>query len=133
MADWSPDGKYIAYVVFDNNNQTEHDILILPLEEDREPFTWMNGTYHEGAPRFSPDGRWIAYVSRESGRDEVYVAPFPDPIGKWQISIGGGSGPAWTRNGMEILYVSSAGAVMPCRPNFIRNVWSAFSWRKRHG
>ena len=112
VADWSPDGKYLAYVAFDNRNQTEHDIIILPLEGDREPFPWMNGVYHEGGPAFSPDGRWIAYVSRESGRDEVYVAPFPEPTGKWQVSIGGGFNPIWTRNGTEILYQSPAGAVM---------------------
>ena len=55
---------------------------------------------------FSPDGHWLAYVSNESGRPEVYVQPFPGPGGKWQISTEGGTEPAWNRNGKELFYRS---------------------------
>ena len=57
-------------------------------------------------PAFSPDGRWLAYVSNETGREEVYVQPFPGPGGKWQISTDGGSFPVWARNGRELFYRS---------------------------
>ena len=60
----------------------------------------------EGGARFSPDGRWLAYVSNESGRAEVYVQPYPGPGGKWQISIEGGTEPIWNRNGRELFYRS---------------------------
>jgi serine/threonine-protein kinase len=55
-------------------------------------------------PRFSPDGRWLAYVSNESGRYEIYVQPYPGPGGKWQISTEGGTEPAWNYNGRELFY-----------------------------
>jgi eukaryotic-like serine/threonine-protein kinase len=58
-------------------------------------------------PAFSPDGRWIAYHSNESGSFEVYVRPFPGPGGKWQISTGGGSAPEWSRNGKELYFTTS--------------------------
>src|SRR5262249_46040041 len=58
------------------------------------------------AARFSPDGRWLVYVSNESGRDEIYVQPFPGPGGKWQISVSGGTEPVWSRDGKEIFYFS---------------------------
>jgi serine/threonine-protein kinase len=60
--------------------------------------------FSEYAPRFSPDGRWLAYQSNESGGNDVYVQPFPGPGGKWQISAGGGFEPIWSRNGRELFY-----------------------------
>ena len=60
----------------------------------------------EGAPIFSPDGHWLAYISNESGRPEVYVQPYPGPGGKWQISTEGGTEPIWNRNGRELFYRS---------------------------
>jgi len=57
-------------------------------------------------PQFSPDGRWLAYISDESGRSEVYVQPYPGPGGKWQISTEGGTEPAWNPNGRELFYRS---------------------------
>jgi eukaryotic-like serine/threonine-protein kinase len=56
--------------------------------------------------RFSPDGHWIAYDSRESGRDEIYVRPYPGPGGKWQVSTDGGTEVVWNRNGRELFYRS---------------------------
>ena len=62
--------------------------------------------FNESAPRFSPDGRWLAYVSDESGRYEIYVQPYPGPGGKWQISTEGGTEPVWNPNGRELFYRS---------------------------
>ena len=67
--------------------------------------------------QFSPDGRWVAYVSDESGRNEVYVAPFPGPGGKWQISTAGGTYPRWRRDGTEIFYVSPDSKLMSAAVN----------------
>ena len=62
--------------------------------------------------RFSPDGRWLAYTSDESGRPEVYVQPFPGHGGKWQISTAGGGQPVWNRNGKELFYASADNKLM---------------------
>ena len=65
----------------------------------------LRGILVEADPAFSPDGRWLAYASNESGTaNEVYVRPFPGPGGKWQISTGGGGWPKWSRNGKELFY-----------------------------
>jgi hypothetical protein len=72
----------------------------------------VNGPFIEVLPRFSPDGRWIAYISDESGRFEVYVQPFPGPGGKWQISTNGGREPQWGDDGREIRYLSPGGGLM---------------------
>jgi Tol biopolymer transport system component len=63
-----------------------------------------NSRAFEGWPEISPDGRWIAYVSDESGRCEIYVCPFPGPRGKWLISQEGGFEPLWARNGKQLFY-----------------------------
>jgi dipeptidyl aminopeptidase/acylaminoacyl peptidase len=75
--------------------------------KDRKRSVFLSTPATEGAPRFSPDGRWMAYVSDESGRPEVYVQPYPGPGGKWQISADGGIEPLWNPNGRELFYRSS--------------------------
>ena len=80
------------------------DLWVFTLGEKREKRVWLRTPYNERAGRFSPDGRWIAYVSNESGRDEVYVQPFPGPGGKWQVSVAGGTEPVWAHSGDEIFY-----------------------------
>jgi hypothetical protein len=66
----------------------------------------------ETRAQFGPDGRWVAYQSNESGRNEVYVAPFPGPGGKWQVSTAGGGSPRWRRDGTELFYVALDGKLM---------------------
>ena len=66
----------------------------------------------EGAPVFSPDGRWLAYASDETGEYEIYVTSFPDAKGKWQLSSGGGVGPAWRKDGKELFFYSRDGQMM---------------------
>jgi serine/threonine-protein kinase len=78
-------------------------ILLLDVRSRRvRPF--LNTQSNEAYPEFSPDGRWLAYSSGESGRREVYVRPFPGPGGKWQISREGGGSSLWTRNGKQLFY-----------------------------
>ena len=100
---WSQDGQLLAFTELNTSTGGKHDIWVLRLS-DREPQLFLREPSDEGAPRFSPDGRWLAYVSDESGRKEVYVKPYPAPGGKWQISTDGGNEPVWNRNGRELFY-----------------------------
>ena len=108
--DWSRDGRVLLYA--NQDDKTGSDLWALPLTGDRKPFAVVQTTFDEMQGQFSPDGRWLAYASNESGRFEVYVRPFPDAGGKWQISTGGGTQPRWGRNGQELLYVAPDARLM---------------------
>ena len=97
----SPAGETLAFV--QQQPGSADDILLLQMR-DRRVTPFLNSRFSEMYPELSPDGRWMAYVSDESGRDEVYVQPFPGPGGKWQISSGGGTEPVWSRNGKQLFY-----------------------------
>ena len=86
--------------------KTGYDLWILPVSGDKKPFPILKTLFDERDGQFSPDGKWIAYQSNESGRFEIYVQPFPGPGGKFQISSNGGAQPRWNKNGKEIFYVS---------------------------
>jgi Tol biopolymer transport system component/predicted Ser/Thr protein kinase len=101
--DWHPDGTRIAYEASDA--VTAQDLWILPMTGDRTPKAFLKTRFNETAPRFSPDGRWLAYVSDEAGQPDVYVRPFPGPGEAHRISTGGGSNPHWRRDGKELFYV----------------------------
>ncbi len=116
---WSPDGKLLAFMGV--NSTTGLDIWVLRMGDTapgsgqvpsatsgqvRKAQPFLQTPFNEGAADFSPDGRWLAYISDESGRYEVYVQPYPGPGGKWQISTEGGTEPAWNRNGRELFYRS---------------------------
>ncbi len=96
---WSPDGQELALT----QDGAPRKIWILPLK-DRKPYLFVDTRTYETSPRFSPDGRWIAYSSNESGRYEIYVRPYPGPGGKWQISTEGGTEPVWNPKGHELFY-----------------------------
>ena len=96
---WSPDGQELAFI----DGGGIRNIYILPLK-DRNPHVFAESQTYESAPTFSPDGRWLAYASVESGRNEIYVRPFPGPGGKWQISTDGGTEPMWNPKGHELFY-----------------------------
>jgi Tol biopolymer transport system component/predicted Ser/Thr protein kinase len=104
--DWSRDGRFLALDFEKAGGKTKSDIWILPLSGDRKPYPFLATEFNETGASFSPDGRWISYGSGESGKNELYVVPFPGPGGKWQISTGGALGGGWYRGGREILYVS---------------------------
>jgi len=76
----------------------------MPLEGDHKPQAFLQTAFNESEARFSPDGRWLAYVSNESGHNEVYVQSYPDHAGKLQISSDGGDEPVWSPNGRELFY-----------------------------
>ncbi|MGH9861789.1 MAG: protein kinase domain-containing protein [Candidatus Acidiferrales bacterium] len=101
---WSPDGKFLAISQVEGQNLG--DLWILPLEGERKPKPFLQTRFDEWGAQFSPDGRWLAYVSTESGREEVYVQPFPGPGGKWQVSTDGGLFPLWSRSGRELFYLN---------------------------
>ncbi len=100
--DWSRDGKYIVYQ--SRGKKTLWDIWILPTFGDRKPIPVLQTPFSEFRPTLSPDGRWLAYQSNESGRAEIYVQAFPGPGGKWQVSTAGGVEPSWRRDGKELYY-----------------------------
>ena len=99
--DWSRDGKYIAY---SHRGKEGWDVFVLPTAGDRKPIPVVQSPFNDLNGMFSPDGRFIAYQSNESGRAEVYVQTFPDPGGKWQISTAGGVDASWRADGKEIFF-----------------------------
>ena len=107
---WSPDGRFIAYVTIDP--KTGSDIWLIPPSGDRKPTPFLQTQYDEGHARISPDGRWMAYSSNESGRTGVYVTRFPDPVGTWPVSTTGGNFPVWRRDSRELFYRAPDGTLM---------------------
>lgn len=96
-------GEFLLYEV--ENPNTRFDLWVLPLQGERKPFPLFVPTeFNETHSQFSPDGRFVAYVSDESGRAEIYVQSFPASGGKWQISTGGGDQPQWRSDGRELFY-----------------------------
>jgi Tol biopolymer transport system component len=111
--DWSPDGKSLLFSVGDLAGQGQ--VWLLPLNGDHKAVpVAQSGSLSQDA-RFSPDGRWIAYASNQSGRFEVYVIPSDRTSGKWQISSAGGLQPVWRRDGKEIFYLALDNALMSVR------------------
>jgi len=99
---FSPDGRFLAFV--ESRPSTGYDIGVLPLEGARTPQPFLQTRFNESTPMVSPDGRWLAYTSNESGRNEIYVQPFPTPGEKAQISRNGGADPVWAANGRELFF-----------------------------
>jgi serine/threonine-protein kinase len=133
---FSPDGKWLAYMEVAGGRP---DLWTVALDADGaeakagKPQAFLKTPFVEVDAMFSPDGKWLAYASNESGRYEIYVRPFPDTGGKWMVSNGGGSDPVWSRNGREIYfhggdsrlmvstYAAKGGAFAASKPE----VWSS--------
>src|ERR1019366_1204929 len=108
-----PSGKFLAFMEQTPGNGM--DLMILPIDGSESPgwkpgppTVFLNAPYNESTGMFSPDGRWLAYLSSESGSNEVFVRPFPGPGGKWQVSTGGADDPAWSPKKHELLFASLA-------------------------
>ena len=114
-AGFSADGKYLAYTA-SGDPKTGADIWILPgplgAPGGAKPYPFMQTGFNEASPKFSPDGHWVAYQSDESNRNEVYVAPFPGPGGKRQVSTAGGTRPRWRADGKEMFYLAPDNRLM---------------------
>jgi len=108
----TPDGSRI--IVREVGQQD--DLMVVPLQPPRRSQPLVQTMFGERNAEIAPDGRWLAYESNESGREEIYVRPFPDVSGgRWQVSTGGGRMPLWSRNGQELFYGSPDGALMGVR------------------
>jgi Tol biopolymer transport system component len=119
--DWSRDGRYVIESVANpsetNPKGTKADIWILPLFGDRTPFAFVNGDPEERNARISANGRWLAYVSDETKRNEIFVQSFPEHSGQWQISKGGGDFPVWSRDGRELYFIAPDRKMMAVEVN----------------
>jgi len=113
--DWSPDGKFILYGVL--SPKTNLDLRLLPLFGDQKPTPFIQTEFAEFQGRFSPDGRWVAYASNESGSYQVYVQSFPSSGGKWQVSTNGGAQPQWRRDSKELFFLSPDRKLMAVEVN----------------
>ena len=112
----SPDGRYIAYIRRDPKSNTNFDIWALPMFPDQsgehKPFPVIATNFVDAYPSFSPDGKWLAYNNDETGRQEIYIQPFPTGAGRWQVSTAGGTRPNWRKDGKELFFFSPEQQVM---------------------
>ena len=103
-AQYSPDGKFIVYATAEQGQR--FGLWYVATSEGSKPAPFLVTPRDVSSPEFSPDGNYVAYVSDESGHDEVYIKPFPNGEGKWQVSVGGGAVPRWSRRGNELFFVA---------------------------
>ena len=111
---WSSDGRYIAFLrnsVRDAENRSQ-SLWILPTFGDKKPYRLFDSIHSGSGARFSADARWLAYQSNETGRNEVYIVPFPDANRKIPVSTGGGGTPRWSPDGKELYYLSGDRTLM---------------------
>jgi eukaryotic-like serine/threonine-protein kinase len=105
---WSPDGRSIVYASVDA--KSGQDLWLMSLAGDRKPIPLVRSPFTDLHGQVSPDGRWLAYWSVETGRPEVYVQAFPTGTARWQVSTGGGQYPRWRHDGRELFYMTSPSA-----------------------
>jgi Tol biopolymer transport system component len=106
---WSSDGRFIVFSSGDV--RASADLWALPLTGDRKPVPILRAPFQESHAQVSPDAKWVAYESNETGRMEIYVRPFPSGAGKWQLSTNGGSWPRWRRDSREVFYMVATSGI----------------------
>jgi Tol biopolymer transport system component len=109
-SDLSPDGKFLLMDVYDS--QGNLSLWVLPMFGDYKPYPLLNSNFREGQGHFSPDGKWFAYISDESGSTELYLRRFPECDNQVRVSNGGGAQPHWRKDGRELFYVATDRKVM---------------------
>jgi Tol biopolymer transport system component len=110
---WSPDGRFIVYV--ESSPELILDLWVLPMEgpeKERKPVLFLQTEFNKFTSQLSHDSHWMAYTSDQSGRNEVYVRPFPRTEGQWTISTAGGEQPRWRGDGKELFFVAADGKLM---------------------
>jgi hypothetical protein len=110
---WSSDGRFVLF----SRNSPVSDLWILPMSGDRTPKPFLQTQFSENFGQFSPDGRWVAYHSNESGSSEVYVAPFHAPGERRRVSTSGGVLARWRRDGTELFYLAPDNMLMAAAVN----------------
>ena len=113
---WSADGRVLLYD--EQETSVQSGIWQLPMQGERKPVPVLRSEFVVRDARLSPDGRWMAYVSNETGRDEIYMRAMAGAGGKWMISSEGGSEPRWSRTGTELFFLSADGALMSVEVRF---------------
>jgi Tol biopolymer transport system component len=108
--DWSRDGRFVIFHTLDPTTGVQ--IWVLPLSGDRKPYPFLQSPSNGAGGKLSPDGRWLAYQSNETGRLEIYVQAFPGKESKWPVSVKGGTGPIWSRDGKELFYIEADNKLM---------------------
>jgi dipeptidyl aminopeptidase/acylaminoacyl peptidase len=109
--DWSSDGRFLLYAEGQGETNTS-DLWALPLAGERTPIPVAQSKFDEAQGQFSPDGRWVAYASNETGRSEIWVQPFPATGARWQVSLGGGSYSRWGPDGKELFFLAPDNTLM---------------------
>jgi Tol biopolymer transport system component len=106
---WSPDGKVLVY--WSNSPTTRGDIWMVPVSGDHKPAPFLQTQSDELNPQISADGKWLAYTSNETGRPEIFIKPFPEGPGQWQITTDGGVWPRWRRDGKELFFLAAPNVI----------------------
>ena len=144
LDDVARDGRYALYDTGSSSNSTE--LWVVPLQGERKPFPFLQSSSAARNARFSPNGRYVAYTSDETGRYEIYVQTFPEHLGKWQISTFGGMEPSWRGDGKELFYLGAKDEMMEVEVNtdsqefhagvpkqlFQVPLVTGFGWRNRY-
>jgi eukaryotic-like serine/threonine-protein kinase len=120
--DWTRDGRFIAYVDYSPSRKAQRQVLLLPMTGERKPMPLVGGAFSQYDPRFSPDSRWVAFVSEESGQAEVYVAAVDGAGRRQRVSPAGGSLPCWSADGKELFFVSADNVMMTVQVSLERDV-----------